>query len=156
MADSDCIRTAPIAFYLELYEPHFVLFQDGQLKGTLNYTYKLEELNGRTPYCFTATVNDVGCGDENQADAILNPLDYHAILWNGVELYHFRATAQAESHCLLQTEFIVWIVDPPLSSSAFYAIISLTAISISLILFTVYFFYQRRFGRLHGGARGAG
>eukprot|EP00698_Gefionella_okellyi_P009802 TRINITY_DN2513_c0_g1_i2.p1 TRINITY_DN2513_c0_g1~~TRINITY_DN2513_c0_g1_i2.p1 ORF type:complete len:1294 (-),score=265.96 TRINITY_DN2513_c0_g1_i2:269-4150(-) len=141
VANSDCLDTTIAVQSADPYVPTFLLQQDNRADQSLQLTYTLTELNGRQDYCFNATASGqaIDCSNWTQiATAVLDPTAYNALIFKGVELFHFRVTVAGGTYCLLQTEFMVSAIDPPLAGILGWTVASLTGVSCALIFFLMY------------------
>jgi hypothetical protein len=111
------------------------------------HSYTLTEVNGRTDYCIEGSGAD--CNDFASVEAAsLSPTDpSHAIKFKGPELFHFAVTVQSDSYCDLDTEFHVWVFQPPAQLIVTWTIISVTAFSFGFALFVAYLVHLRRSGK---------
>ncbi|RKP18919.1 hypothetical protein ROZALSC1DRAFT_29427, partial [Rozella allomycis CSF55] len=128
---SDCIsKVYPVDYYSH-YNPELGLFEDGHLTSTSSAaTYILEEVNGRKDYCFTTSNN---CSDFASVSSL--PISPNtSIIWMGAELYHFKVFLIDGSYCNLQTEFMVYVINSPVSETTLNASLAMTTAVIGDII----------------------
>jgi cation channel sperm-associated protein subunit beta len=143
LEDSDCIERVRKVYYTETFSPSLEVVQDHAIKGRLDLTVRLTELNGRQDFCLNTSTS---CTARSGTYTTMNMSNYDAIHWLGSELYHFRAEVIDQSFCQLQAEFVVYVVNPPLDQTGENAIIACTAMGIGLMLFFIYL----RYIQIHG------
>ncbi|KAL0212037.1 hypothetical protein RCL1_005663 [Eukaryota sp. TZLM3-RCL] len=144
--DSDCITHAYRVFFGDGFLPLFHIMESGEFHDVINSKYFLEELNNRTDYCFFSEETTLDCFDKEAVSK------YHAsfgdfIVFSGAELYHFRITFEADSFCNFQTEFLIWVFEPPAHSTVVWSTISITGITIAAVLYFYYFLGLKKTGR---------
>lgn len=144
-SDSDCIEVVTAVPWRQMFIPQFVLSINDdfgeQISTPFELQYTIEEVNGRTDYCFNTTAVD--CSSKQQVSSfLLTGSNYVGIKFSGAELFHFHVTVQTPSYCDLQTEFIVWAHNPPLPQSIVWVVMSSTATAIALILLAGFLAYS--------------
>ena len=75
-------------------------------------------------------------------NATLQPTDFDAILFVGEGLYHFEVTIDDPiSLCDLQTQILVFVLDPPLSPRKERITVAITAVVLILLSMAFYLRY---------------
>ncbi|KAL0226649.1 hypothetical protein P9112_013973 [Eukaryota sp. TZLM1-RC] len=148
-SESDCITKALRVFFNDGFEPKFQVVDqkiDVVLDENFDDPYYLVELNGRTDYCFIGDELSIDCLDFDQVKNHL-VLPDERIIFAGDELFHFKAVFESNSFCNFETEFIIWVFEPPAEATVVWSTISITAVTIGTVLFVLYLFYFKIEGR---------
>lgn len=137
--DSDCVRSARRALFLRAFVPDLEVVVQGGAVASPSTKLLLTELNGRTDWCLNTTSSCPKAGD-GESRRVLDTARNAAIMWTGVDLYHFRAEAIDESltHCALEAEFTVYVVTPTLPRVMEFVVLSSTAYVIGFALLAGY------------------
>jgi len=145
--DSDCMQVVYGVPWRQVWLPSFnlsMMLADAsftEVTEQLEFSYTLEELNGRTDYCFKDS--SIDCKDPQQVNSyMLSSQSFVGIQFSGSELFHFRMHVQTKTYCHLTTEFVVWANNPPLPESVMWVTISSAAICIAALLFVGFMVYS--------------
>ncbi|KAI9138554.1 cation channel sperm-associated protein subunit beta, partial [Paraphysoderma sedebokerense] len=147
--ESDCIEMVIRTYFVQAFKPSFKIYETTKLKKVdsssyLNSPFKIEELNGRQDWCLN-TVSDCSKGDWIK-NATMNPQNGDYIRWKGDELFHFRVTTLEGDYCNLSTDFVVYVISPPMRSSTQIVTMAVTAVTFAFWLLGIYLWYSYKTG----------
>jgi len=123
---SDCKQRVYQLFYTDLFTPDLYLREFGQDYISLDKPYVITEVNGREEYSASAlSVTEAGTTN-------------YSISFTGTGLFHFHVSVISGTICTHDTEFIVFIVQPPLSTTSSNVITAVTGFFIAMVILLFY------------------
>ncbi|KAI9206844.1 cation channel sperm-associated protein subunit beta protein family-domain-containing protein [Polychytrium aggregatum] len=133
---SDCIDRAVNVFYDTAFLPQLFIKDNPGGTAPLQSQYKLVELNNRTDFCAPSSL----CANPQQV--IMDPTNNDSIVWQGSQLFHFRATVIGTEYCNLSAEFMVYVVEPSNTINQIATGMAVTGVVFCVLLFACYLYYS--------------
>lgn len=134
---SDCVDTVYSMMFSETLTPRFVLLQESRDTHPLSFPFYLEELNQRKDFMIISpselTFSEI-------SSPVLSQDLNSSIQFEGSGLYHFRAHVVQSNYtfCALTDEFMVYVVDTPLSFPVNDIVRACTGMGFVTLLFVVF------------------
>ncbi|KAL5263371.1 hypothetical protein ACHWQZ_G008665 [Mnemiopsis leidyi] len=128
-ANSDCRENVYTVTYSTIFTPELLVTLFGEEPQPLNHTYLITEVNGREEYQIyqaSQTVLSPNCNFTNCS-----------IVFLGSELFHFRVTVVSDTICNYETEFLLFVVDAPLTKTLHNTI----TVHVGAIMFIIILIY---------------